>query len=227
MGKGIERFIEAGALGVIVGAVFSLAKTDRALTAGILFLVLSWLPILAVICVYLAYRAGILALVLLFAGSAAASGYAMNLLTLPSELQPYAWAYAMTTAFTAVPLAVISRWTIRSHLWKRAGAVGAATGLSIAALMMYVAWQHNPQGEFHDESAVHWLAWISIGAGWLVAVAPPVALVVGGLSAITRRLCLSPDKPMDPTGLSTPARTPASCAGGASPRRSADSGEST
>jgi hypothetical protein len=145
MEKGIERCIEAGALGVIVGALFSLGKTDYVVAAGIVFLVFSWLPILAVICAYLAYRAGVLALVLLFAGSATGSNYAMNLLTLPSELQPHAWAYAVATTFTAVPLAVIGARGLRNRLWKRAVIVGAATGLLIAALMMCVALTCPPE----------------------------------------------------------------------------------
>jgi len=72
--------------------------------------------------------------------------------------------------------------------WKRAATVGGVAGVAVAAVMMYVAWQHNPQGEFHDETGVHWFAWVAIGVSWLVAVAPPVALVVGVFSAIARRV---------------------------------------
>jgi hypothetical protein len=171
-----------------VGVTFSLSHTDSVVTAGILFVVFSWLPVLAVVCAYLAYRSGILALVLLFAGSATATDYAMNLLILSTELRPHAWAYAMATAFTTVPLAVIARQGLRDHLWKRAGVVGAAAGLPIAAVMMYIAWQHNPQGGFHDETGIHWLVWISIGFSWLVMVTPPVVLFVGASLAIIRRL---------------------------------------
>ena len=45
-------------------------------------------------------------------------------------------------------------------------------GLGGAAFMMYAAWQHNPQGEFHEtdgSGTIHWLSWLPIGAGWFGA----------------------------------------------------------
>ena len=72
--------------------------------------------------------------------------------------------------------------------WKPAVVVGAVAGLAVTAAMMYIAWQHNPQGEFHDETGVHWLNWFAIGVPWLFAVAPPAALVSGIVSAIARRV---------------------------------------
>ena len=41
--------------------------------------------------------------------------------------------------------------------------------------MMYVAWQHNAQGEIHAGATVYWFYWFGIGASWFV----PVALVSG------------------------------------------------
>jgi hypothetical protein len=32
-------------------------------------------------------------------------------------------------------------------------------GLCLGALIMFAAWDHNPQGEFHEETGVHWLYW--------------------------------------------------------------------
>jgi hypothetical protein len=44
-------------------------------------------------------------------------------------------------------------------------------GLCFGAFAMYAAWQHNPQGEFHDETGVHWIDWLSIGGFWVAAIA--------------------------------------------------------
>jgi hypothetical protein len=44
-------------------------------------------------------------------------------------------------------------------------------GLCIAAFAMYAAWQHNPQGEYHDETGVHWIDLITIGFFWFAAIA--------------------------------------------------------
>lgn len=41
--------------------------------------------------------------------------------------------------------------------------------------MMYVAWQHNAQGEIHARTTVYWLYWFGIGLSWFV----PVTLVSG------------------------------------------------
>jgi hypothetical protein len=50
-----------------------------------------------------------------------------------------------------------------------------------AATAMYVAWQHNPQEQFHGAGVVHWSEWLIIGAfnfaGAFVAALPLVALV--------------------------------------------------
>jgi phosphate/sulfate permease len=72
--------------------------------------------------------------------------------------------------------------------WKPPVVVGAVAGFAVAAAMMYIAWQHNPQGEFHDETGVHWFSWFRIGISWLLAVAPPAALVVAVISVIARRV---------------------------------------
>jgi len=69
--------------------------------------------------------------------------------------------------------------------WKTAAVLGSSAGFVAAGLMMYVAWQHNAQGEVHDQSGVHWLHWLGIGVSWLVAVALPIPLGPGvGLSVV-------------------------------------------
>lgn len=63
-------------------------------------------------------------------------------------------------------------------------------GFCLAVLMMYVAWDHNPQGEFHDETGIHWLVWLGIGFGWIVAIAGVpclMASVVSFISILCRR----------------------------------------
>ena len=49
----------------------------------------------------------------------------------------------------------------------------------VGGLMMYIAWQHNPQGEFHGTNGVEWSAWLLVGASWFVPVTVAAAVVVG------------------------------------------------
>ncbi len=65
---------------------------------------------------------------------------------------------------------------------------------ALASLMMYLAWEHNPQGTFHesDDGAilVHWGAWLAIGASWFVLVSLSVAalgLVLRVALSVARR----------------------------------------
>ena len=43
-------------------------------------------------------------------------------------------------------------------------------GLIVAAIIMSIAWQHDPQGEVRDESGIHWSYLLMLGAFWFVAV---------------------------------------------------------
>ena len=44
--------------------------------------------------------------------------------------------------------------------------------------MMYVAWQHNPQGEFHDTAGINWLNWLAIGFSWFIPSIPVCAVLI-------------------------------------------------
>ncbi len=64
-----------------------------------------------------------------------------------------------------------------AHHRSRAGDAGVAIlaiftllGLAVAAFMMYVGWQHNSQGEFHDETGVHWGYWLFLGFSWFIVI---------------------------------------------------------
>lgn len=57
-------------------------------------------------------------------------------------------------------------------------------GLCLGALTMYAAWDHNPQGEFYDETGIHWLAWLGIGFSWFVTVAGIPCLMAPAVSCI-------------------------------------------
>jgi hypothetical protein len=57
-------------------------------------------------------------------------------------------------------------------------------GAIVAALMMAIAWQHNPQGRFHEDALeggvlIHWGAWTLVGVSWFLPVAAGVLLAVG------------------------------------------------
>lgn len=58
-------------------------------------------------------------------------------------------------------------------------------GVVVAALMMYVAWEHNPQGEFHDETGIHWFYWLGIGFSWFATIAGLPCLIAAAVSLIS------------------------------------------
>jgi type VI protein secretion system component VasK len=73
-------------------------------------------------------------------------------------------------------------------------ALCSALGFAVAALAMYAAWDHNPQGEFHELAddgtrLIHWGAWAAVGLVWFVVVVVPLFLIGGGATALSYRLC--------------------------------------
>ena len=68
-------------------------------------------------------------------------------------------------------------------------AVFTLLGLTAGGFMMYIGWQHNPQGAFHDETGIYWGYWMFLGFSWFIAIAGiPYAIGVGvlGWRAIIR-----------------------------------------
>lgn len=61
-------------------------------------------------------------------------------------------------------------------VWRPA-LVGVAAGVVIGGLMMSIAWDHNPQGEFHGASGVQWRTWLSLGLSWFAVVAAPGVVI--------------------------------------------------
>ena len=81
----------------------------------------------------------------------------------------------------AVPVAV-------AEARARSSLVFTVLGLAVAAFMMYVGWEHNSQGEFHDETAVHWGYCLFLGFSWFVVIAGiPYAIA---LAVFIRRLIM-------------------------------------
>ena len=72
--------------------------------------------------------------------------------------------------------------------WKTGVLLGSAIGLIVATTIMYVAWEHNAQGEIHNEAGISWGHWLLIGTGWFVLVAAPLSLVFGSLLALVSNL---------------------------------------
>jgi len=52
--------------------------------------------------------------------------------------------------------------------------VGAIVGVS----MMYIAWQHNMQGEIHQVQNIEWGYWLSIGLFWALVVGVPLTIIL-------------------------------------------------
>jgi L-cystine uptake protein TcyP (sodium:dicarboxylate symporter family) len=60
-------------------------------------------------------------------------------------------------------------------------------GFLVAALMMYVAWEHNSQCEIYCEGSVNWLYWLSIGFSWFLPVSISTFLFASLISKIVRK----------------------------------------
>lgn len=64
----------------------------------------------------------------------------------------------------------------RRH-WPVALATGIVAGALVGGLMMSIAWEHNPQGEFHEAGVIHWGSWLAVGMSWALVVGVPLAVV--------------------------------------------------
>jgi hypothetical protein len=99
---------------------------------------------------------------------------------------------------------VSSQMRLAQH-YSHGGGVGSVVvlvftvlGLAVAALMMYIGWQHNSQGEFYDETGVHWGYWLFLGFSWFIVITGiPYAVAVAVL--IRRFLIRSRDARSTPT----------------------------
>lgn len=74
------------------------------------------------------------------------------------------------------------------HPWRSAAALGASVGLLIAGAVMYVAWDHNPQGAIHNEYGVSWGYWLLTGFSGFAPVALGVGLVSGVVLSLLARI---------------------------------------
>ena len=62
-------------------------------------------------------------------------------------------------------------------------------GVFVGAVMMYLAWEHNPQCEFHCEGTIYWGHWFLIGVSWAIPVVV-VLFIVPLLVMGIIRICL-------------------------------------
>jgi len=67
--------------------------------------------------------------------------------------------------------------TKRSRRILTALIIGIVIGLCCASLMMYVAWNHNAQGEIQNENGVNWYYWMAIGLSWFAVTAPIAGII--------------------------------------------------
>jgi hypothetical protein len=66
---------------------------------------------------------------------------------------------------------------------------------AVAAFVMYAAWQHNPQGEFHSAAGVDWKAWLGLGLVWFLGVLLSGLLLAGALRLAAAALGGPPSDP--------------------------------
>lgn len=82
----------------------------------------------------------------------------------------------MTWFGVSLPYQVLRMASPRSVL-ARALVWGLGAGVVVGGLIMRIAWEHNPMGEFHDKTGVQWAHWLSLGAISAAFAGLPVALV--------------------------------------------------
>ena len=58
--------------------------------------------------------------------------------------------------------------------WLICTTISLCVGLLLGGLVMWMAWQHNPQCEIHcAEQGIDWAYWLTLGAGgWLLGFFP-------------------------------------------------------
>jgi len=56
--------------------------------------------------------------------------------------------------------------------------ISSTVGLILALLMMYVAWEHNPQCEIVDDGIIDFEYWIEIGFSWFIVAFVIVFVVI-------------------------------------------------
>jgi hypothetical protein len=69
------------------------------------------------------------------------------------------------------------------------GTLFVLLGLAVAAFFMNAAWEHNPQGEFHEVAVdgselIHWGRWGLVGLLW----SWPLLMIGAGVLALARSL---------------------------------------
>ena len=79
--------------------------------------------------------------------------------------------------------------------WRMAAVVGVTLGAVVAALLMYVAWIHNAQGEIHNGKEIEWRYWLLIGASWFVVSSVVISAISSTLFTAIRCRHYGPDGP--------------------------------
>jgi hypothetical protein len=69
-------------------------------------------------------------------------------------------------------------------------ALCALAGVVVAALAMWIAWDHNPQREFHELAAdgtqlIHWGWWATVGLSWFLVIYVPLFVISGSATVLS------------------------------------------
>jgi hypothetical protein len=73
------------------------------------------------------------------------------------------------------------------RIWIRSAIAGCVLGIMVSGFVMYAAWDHNPQGEFHGTNGVQWLHWFGLGLSWFVPICVLITIVVGAVFSLGER----------------------------------------
>lgn len=64
-------------------------------------------------------------------------------------------------------------------------AASSICGLGLGGVMMYIAWQHNPQCSIHcPELGVSWGSWLFIGISWAVLTFVATFILLSALNML-------------------------------------------
>jgi ABC-type phosphate/phosphonate transport system permease subunit len=86
-----------------------------------------------------------------------------------------------------------------------AASIATFAAVVVSAFAMYAAWDHNPQGEFHETfrdgtTVIHWGDWLGIGLSWFLMVGVPIFLGAVGIGVLRRKLSKTPTRTTDLNG---------------------------
>ncbi len=84
------------------------------------------------------------------------------------------------------PISFISQ--VRAHPYRLCWLLAGILALMVSLLMLYAAWQHNPQQEFHSPDHINWRYFSILFGAWYLVCLLIFGLLFSALTLLLRRL---------------------------------------